>query len=106
MEKMMTQMLGKQKQTNTTNGDDKEGGKVKTFKYPRNMGGYCHSCGFHPVGPKHNRETCKQKTDGHVAMATWTKRGDNGCMNWPVVAKVKPSQQEHTSYKGKSAPTN
>ena len=39
-------------------------------------------------------------------MATWTKRGDNGCMEWPVVAKVKPSQQEHMSYKGKSAPTN
>jgi hypothetical protein len=47
-----------------------------------------------------------RKKDGHVATATWTKRGEGGCMDWPVTAKVKPSQQDHTSYKGKSAPTN
>ena len=106
MEKMMTQMAANPNATITTTGNDKDGGKNKTFKYPRNMGGYFHSCSFHPVGPKHDSETCNQKKDGHVSTATWTKRGDNGCMNWPVVAKVKPSQQEHTSYKGKSAPTN
>ena len=25
------------------------------------MGGYCHSCGFHTVGPKHDSETCTGK---------------------------------------------
>jgi hypothetical protein len=106
MDKMMTQMAANPNATITTTGNDKDGGKNKTFKYPRNMGGYCHSCGFHPVGPKHDSEKFNRKKDGHVATATWTKRGDNGCMDWPVVAKVKLSQQEHTSYKGKSAPTN
>jgi len=106
MEKMMTQMSGKQKQTTTTQGEDKDGGKARAFKCPRNMGGYCYSCGFHPVGPKHDSETCTRKKDRHVATATWTKRGEGGCMDWPVTAKVKPSQQDHTSYKGKSAPTN
>ena len=106
MEKMMTQMAAKKPNaTTTTTGDDKDEGTTRTFKYPRNMGGYCHSCGFHPVGPKHDSETCNRKKEGHVATATWTKRGENGCTDWPVAAKVKPSQQEHTSYKGKSAPT-
>jgi hypothetical protein len=111
MEKMMEKMMAKMGEkkpntTNTTAGDDKDEGKTRTFKYPRNMGGYCHSCGYHPVGPKHDSETCNRKKEGHVATATWTKRGENGCTDWPVIAKVKPSQQEHTSYKGKSAPTN
>ena len=58
MEKMMTQMAAKPNSTITTTGKNKDGGKNKTFKYPQNMGGYCNSCGFHPVGPKHNSETC------------------------------------------------
>jgi len=107
MEKMMTQM-GEKKTTatNTTTGNDKDGAKTRAFKCPRNMGGYCHSCGYHPVGPKHDSETCTRKKEGHVDTATWTKRGENGCTDWPAVSKVKPSQQEHTSFKGKSAPTN
>jgi hypothetical protein len=106
MEKMMAKMATIPDATSTTTGNDKNGGRTRTFKFPRNMGGYCHSCGFHPIGPKHDSETCKRKKEGHVATATWTKRGDNGCMDWPTAAKFKPSQQEHTPYKGKSAPTN
>ena len=110
MEKMMTAMMlqlgAKDTATTITTGDGKDGSKNKTFKYPRNMGGYCHSCGFHPVGPKHDSATCTRKKEGHVDTATWTNRGANGSKEWPVAAKVKPSQQEHTSYKGKSAPTN
>jgi hypothetical protein len=102
----VTQMAAKPTKTITTSGDDKDGGKTRTLKCPHNMGGYCHSCGFHLVGPKHNRETCTRKKEGHVATATCTKRGENRCMNWPVVARVKPSQQDHTSYKGKLAPTS
>jgi hypothetical protein len=107
MKDMMKQMGAKKPAaTGPASGDDKDGVKTKTFKYPRNMGGYCDSCGFHPVGPKHNSETCNRKREGHVATVTWTNRSENGCMEWPVAAKVKPSQQEHTAYKGKSAPTN
>ena len=107
MPELLRSLVSLQKSpTSPPNSDNKEGGKIKTFKYPRNMGGYCYSCGFHPVGPKHDSETCTRKIDGHVAMATWTKWGEGGCMDWPVTAKVKPSQQEHISFKGKSAPTN
>ena len=106
MEKMMTQMAANPNATIATTDNEKDGGKNKKFRCTRNMGGYCHSCGFHPVGPKHNSETCNRKKEGHVATATWTNRGANGCMDWPIAAKVKPSQQDHTSYKGKSAPTN
>ena len=106
MKEMMVQLGAKDTATSNTTGDGKNGNKNKTFKYPRNMGGYCHSCGFHPVGPKHDSDTCTRKKEGHVDTATWTNRGANGSMEWPVAAKVKPSQQEHTSYKGKSAPTN
>ena len=42
MEKMMTKMAAKPDATITTTGNDKDGGKNKTFKWPRNMGGYCH----------------------------------------------------------------
>ena len=106
MKDMMTQLGAKDMATSNTTVNGKDGDKNKTFRCSRNMGSYCYSCGFHPFGPKHNSETCTRKKEGHVATATWTNRGVNGCRDWPVAAKVKPSQQEHTSYKGKSAPTN
>jgi hypothetical protein len=73
------------------------------FRYTRNMGNYCWSCGHHPVGVKHNSITCTHKKDGHKDGATATNcmGGDNF---WPRKYKVKPSQQEYTIYKGKSAP--
>lgn len=58
MEKMMKDMMMQLRSKPTAAGDRKDGGKGITFKYPRNMGGYCHSCGFHLVGPKHDSETC------------------------------------------------
>ena len=104
MKDMMKQLGAKDKAGEGKNG--KDGGKTKGFKYPRNMGGYCHSCGFHPIGATHDSNTCIRKKEGHVDTATWSNRGTNGCMDWPKEAKVKTSQQDHTSYKGKSAPTN
>ena len=67
------------------------------------MGGYCWSHGHHPVNAKHDSSTCKYKKDGHQNTATATNRmgGDN---YWPITSRVIPSQQEHVSYKGKSAP--
>jgi hypothetical protein len=70
----------------------------------RNMGGYCHSCGFHPVGEKHTSENCGYKRENHDNTATWTKRGTGGSTVWPT--KVREDQKTHESYAGKSAPTN
>jgi hypothetical protein len=73
------------------------------FRYTRNMGNYCWSCGHHPVGMKPNSITCTHKKDRHKDGATATN-----CMGGenfrPRKYKIKPSQQEHASYKGKSAP--
>lgn len=86
----------------SSNGGGSSG--ERNFTYSRNMGEYCWSHGHHPVGIKHNSSTCTQKKDGHKNDATATNRmgGDNF---WPGTSKVKPSQQEHAKYKGKSAPS-
>ena len=78
-------------------------GEPRKFNYTRNMGNYCWSHGHHPVGVKHDSSTCKHKKEGHQDAATATNRmgGDNF---WPMATKVKPSQQEHACYKGKSTP--
>jgi hypothetical protein len=67
------------------------------------MGDYCWSHGHHPVGNKHSSSICTHKKDGHKNEATATNcmGGDNF---WPRINQVKPSQQEHSKYKGKSAP--
>ena len=84
------------------NGNNGSGGGSK-FKYTRNMGNYCWSHGHHPVGAKHTSIACTNKKEGHQDAATATNRmgGDNF---WPGTNKVRPSQQEHVSYKGKSTP--
>ena len=72
----------------------------------RNMGGYCHSCGFHPVGKEHTSETCGFKRREHDKDATWTNRGTNGSVYWPNEWRVRDDEKTHASYAGKSAPTN
>jgi hypothetical protein len=50
----------------TTNGDEGNGKRHQPQRGPqpeqltklRNMGGYCHSHGFHPVGPSHDSKNC------------------------------------------------
>jgi hypothetical protein len=71
-----------------------------------NMGGYCHSCGFHPVGKEHTSMTCGFKRREHDQDATWTNRGTNGSMFWPSPWRVRDDEKTHASYAGKSAPTN
>ncbi len=41
-------------------------------KKPCNMGGYCHSHGYHPIGANHTSANCSWKKDGHKDKATWT----------------------------------
>jgi hypothetical protein len=93
-------------------GDDKDADKDKRrnrrdrapMQLYRNMGGYCHSCGFCPVGKEHTSVTCHQKHATHDDNATWTNWGTNGSMVWP--SRVRDDQKNHESWAGKSAPTD
>jgi hypothetical protein len=77
-------------------------GNARTFFHTRNMGAYCYSCGHHPVGVNHTSVTCTRKRDDHNDLATADHRF-GGSNFWPGLNRVKPSQQDHPTYKGKSA---
>jgi hypothetical protein len=83
-------------------GSGSGGGGECTFKLTRNMGAYCSTHGHHPVGVNHTSTTCTNKRKGHNDLATADHRF-GGSNFWPGLSKVKPSQQNHVSYKGKSA---
>ena len=96
-------------------GDDKDP-KDKTRRNRRdrdgpeqryqNMGRYCYSCKFHPVGKEHTSTNCGWKRKDHDDNATWTNRGANGSTFWPSTWRVREDEKTHASYAGKSAPTN
>jgi hypothetical protein len=73
------------------------------FCYTRNMGSYCSTHSHNPVGINHTSATCTQKRDNNNNSTT-AKNRMGGCMLWPGVTRVQPSQQDHQSYKRKSAP--
>jgi len=100
---LLSQSIANKENIGGGGGGGAGGGALREFKYTRNMGSYCWSHGHHPVGAKHDSSTCTHKKTGHQDAATATNRmgGDNF---WPGANRVKPSQQEHASYKGKSAP--
>ncbi len=75
------------------------------MKKLRNMGAYCHSHGFHPVGADHNSANCGWMKPNHNVAATWTNRL-GGDMFWPTAKRVAIEQQGHNTWKDKSAPTN
>ena len=78
------------------------GGGKRTFKFTHNMGAYCSTHGHHPVGANHTSATCTNKRKGHNDLATANHRF-GGSNFWPGLSRVKPSQQDHVSYKGKLA---
>ena len=78
------------------------GGGERTFKFVHNMGAYCSMHGHHPVGMNHTTATCTNKREGNNDLAT-TDHRFGGSNFWPGLSKVKPSQQDHVSYRGKSA---
>ncbi len=82
-----------------------EGSQGRPYKKLRNMGGYCSSHRFHLVGLKHDSATCIYKKPEHKCEATWCNRL-GGDMFWPSAKRVAVEQQEHSSWKGKEAPTN
>jgi hypothetical protein len=69
-----------------------------------NMGAYCHSHSFHPVGHNHNSKTCTHKLDNYKDDATWTNRME-GNMYWPIAKRVAIEQQNDTKWNGKAPPT-
>jgi hypothetical protein len=91
---------GNGKGRNDGNGSG-HGGRCKLCTI-RDMGSYCWSHGHHPVGKKHHSNTCTNKKDGYKDDATATNcMGGNNY--WLGENRVKPSQQDHASNKGKSA---
>ena len=109
MMKTMCTQIGSNKEnegTNTGTGSGGRGGDGKPWRSIRNMGAYCHSCGYHPIGAKHTSETCTRKKDGHDDKATFSNRGTGGSDYWPGITKVKADQLDHVAYKGKAKPTN
>jgi len=120
MAELKTLMMNMNKDNNNNNnngGDNKGNGKGKgrnRSKYlnekpmdrPRNMGVYCHSCGYHPVGADHTSANCPYKKPGHDDKATWMNRGTDGSKTWPREIRVREDQRNHATYKDKVAPTN
>jgi hypothetical protein len=50
----------------------------------RNMGGYCSSHGFHPVGAGHNSKTCRWQKEEHNTEATWNNQLEGTCFGPPL----------------------
>ena len=82
----------------------RRGGIVEQMTKPRNMGGYCSTHSFHPVGATHNSATCQYKKKGtHNDAATWNNRL-NGSTYWPKAICAAVKQQTHPTQKNKEAP--
>ena len=94
------------KNPNVGGGGEKKGDRDRRPQATklRNMGAYCHSHGFHPVGADHNSGTCSWKKAEHKNEATWGNRL-GGDMYWPTAKRVAIEQHEHPTWKGKTAPT-
>ena len=95
------------KDPNTGGGGGKNGDRESRrpqMTKLRNMGAYCHSHGFHPVGTNHDSVNCSWKKSKHKTEATW---GNclGGDMFWPSAKRVAIEQQDHPTWKGKAPPT-
>ena len=98
----------KENQTpNTAKGEEKlsyhKKRKLQATKL-RNMGGYCHSHGFHPVRLNHNSRTSSHKKEDHKDKATWCN-WLGGDVYWPTAKRTTLEQHEDPAWKGKTAPT-
>jgi hypothetical protein len=100
----LTKNLANKENAPPNTGSANLGTTNHTFNWTCNMGACCWSHNHHPVGTKHTSYACTKKKEGHINNATTTNRqgGDNF---WPAINKVKESQQDHPSFKGKTAPT-
>jgi hypothetical protein len=62
-------------------------------KKPCNMGRYCHSHGYHPVGANHTSANCSWKKDVHKDKAMWTNTL-GGDTFWPSAICVAINHQK------------
>ncbi len=81
--------------------------RLPQTKKIHNMGAYCSSHGFHPVGANHDSFTCRNewRKPKHNIAATWTNRL-GGDTFWLSAKQVATEQQDHPTWKGQSAPTD
>ncbi len=105
----VTQLAAMKENTNP-NATRVNGGGNHEIRRPqrkklRNMGEYCSSHGFHPVGAGHNSKTCRWQKEGHNTEATWNNQL-GGNMFWPTATRVAIEQQDYPTWKGKLPPTN
>ena len=73
-----------------SNKRKREGGPRVPKK--RNMGGYCHTHGFDPVGVDHNSQTCHKKRRNHKDEAT-AQNTMGGYLKQPKKEEIHPDQQ-------------
>jgi uncharacterized protein YdbL (DUF1318 family) len=76
---------GNPKGTYYNAGNRDDGGRYLPpfVKHMVNWGGYCHTCGFNPIGKNHTSATCNNKKDGHKDDATAKKRMGGSVANKP-----------------------
>jgi hypothetical protein len=71
----VTQLVAMKENSNPNatrgNGGSAHKSRRLQMKKLRNMGGYCSSHGFHPVGAGHNITTCRWQKGEHNTEATW-----------------------------------
>jgi hypothetical protein len=84
-------------------GDHKS--RCQQMKKVQNMGCYCYSHGFHPIGANHDSMTCKWQKGEHKTKATWNN-WLGSYMYWPTVKGIAIKQQDYPTWKSKSAPTS
>jgi hypothetical protein len=106
----MSAMMGNNKNRDPNSNAKADGNKDCKSRRPqmkklRNMGTYCHSHGFHPVGADHDSTTCSWQKAGHNSAATWSNQL-GGDTFWPTTKCIAIEQHDHPSWKGKAAPTN
>jgi hypothetical protein len=74
----ITQLAGTKENTNLNARGGYGGGnrenRSQQLKKVRNMGGYCHSHGFHPISTNHDSMTCKWQKEEHKTKATWNNQ--------------------------------
>jgi hypothetical protein len=79
------------------------GGQDKQLTKLRNMGGYCWTHGFHPVGVAHDSKNCAYKIEGHCNDATYNNQF-KGSTYWPITLHVAREQQNHAAWKDEAKP--
>jgi hypothetical protein len=80
------------------------GGQSQQMTKLHNIGAYCWTHGFYPVGVTQDSKTCDFKKDGHRDNATYSNCYE-GNTYWSVTLHVAIDQQNHVAWTNMSKPT-